>query len=227
MRLILFTIAAVLLPLGTLGSGWLHGEMTDRSKDAATLRSAAKNLQGALPSQLGPWRLAKTQEIDEAVAKILQCAASHHAVYTNDQTGNSVQVALVAGPSGPISVHTPEICYSSQDYEMAAQRQEMTIKDRNGTSHTFWNLRANSRHETKPSIRAIYGWSDGRAWRAVGSPRFAFAGLPVLYKLEISGPPLADASQPETDPCHDFLTRFLADLSPRLVRSSRISFLAN
>ncbi|HZN35739.1 MAG TPA: exosortase-associated EpsI family protein [Pirellulaceae bacterium] len=211
-------IVGAFLLLGTLGSGWLHGRLVNRWGQASPLATAAARLQGGLPDHLGHWQLVKTHELEEGVADILQCAAYLHGVYTNDQTGDTIVVALVAGPSGPISVHTPEICYSAQNYEIAGDRELMKVRDLHGNTHQVWQVFANSRDSARPNLRVIYGWSRGANWEAVAGPRFAYAGLPVLYKLQLAGPAREHrSSQPSADACQDFLSEFLAQIQPRLI----------
>ena len=104
-----------LVTLGTLGSGWLHGRLVNRWGEAKALETAAQRFQEPLPARLGPWRLASTPEMEAGELEILQSAAHLQGVYMNDQTGESVIVQLVVGPGGPISAHTPEICYAGQE----------------------------------------------------------------------------------------------------------------
>jgi hypothetical protein len=66
-------------------------------------------------------------------------------------------------------------------------------------------------------LRVVYGWSSGGPWQAVQRPRFALAGLPVVYKLQLAGPAREDQREQALDPSHDFLTRFLAEIQPRLI----------
>lgn len=212
--------------LGTLGSGWLHGRMVQRWGQAEALRSAAEQLQDGLPQRLGAWLLVKSPEFEEGVAEILQCAAYLNGVYTNEQTGDTIVVAIVAGPSGPTSVHTPEICYSAQDYAMGNNRQRVTVHDISGQTHTFWQVDAHSLHANQPDHRLLYGWSRGPQWEAADGPRFAFAGLPVLYKLQLAAPPQDhNPTDLNSDACQDFLSRFLAHIQPRLVTTSRVASL--
>jgi hypothetical protein len=226
MRPLNFLLAVVLFASCTLASGWLHGRLTNRWGEAEVLRVAADRLGAELPARLGPWRLVKNYELEQNVAEALQCVGYLHGAYTNDQTGDTVVVAVIGGPGGRISVHTPEICYSAQDYELVSDRQQLTIHDESEKVHTFWQLVANSRVRSRPDLRVLYGWSDGSSWQAVAGPRFAFAGLPLLYKLQLAGPPQAGQADPALDPCQDFLARLVHDLQPRLVSASRSSLFA-
>jgi hypothetical protein len=217
-----FVLVSAALLLGTVGGGWLHGHMIQRWGQAEALKMAAEQLQGGLPQRVGPWQLIKTHELEEGVVEVLQCAGYLHGVYTNDQTGDTIVVALVAGPSGPISVHTPEICYSAQDYEMAGDRQQVALRDSSSQIHTLWQIDARSRHAGRPHLRLLYGWSSGGAWQAASGPRFAFAGLPVLYKLQLAGPPDTHLSANSLDACQDFLSGFLSQIQSRLVNTSQV-----
>ncbi len=223
MRTFAFYLACATLLLGTAASGWQHGKSASRWGRTAALASAATRLQGALPARLGPWRLVKQHQPEEGVADVLQCAAYFHGVYSNDETGDTVVIALVAGLAGPISVHTPEICYSALDYEMAGQRQRVAISDKNGQTHSLWQVHVNSRHASRPNLRVLYGWSDGHVWTAAAGPRFAFAGLPVLYKVQLAGPYSDTLVNPPADACQEFLSRFLAHVQPRLQSASQRS----
>jgi hypothetical protein len=222
------SIACTALLAGTLASGWLHGRLVNRWGQSSKLETAADRLNPGLPQKLGVWQLVKTLPPEEGVAEALQCAAYLHGVYTNAQTGDTVALALVAGPSGPISVHTPEICFSAQDYEMAGDRQLFSFQDRSGQQHSLWQVHANARDASRPNLRVLYGWSQGRCWEAAAGPRFAFAGLPVLYKLQLAGPPISQhsasaaqslATQP--DACQDFLSHFMAHIQGNLITTSR------
>jgi hypothetical protein len=223
-RVLFFAASAVFL-LATLASGWLHGSLVNRWGQADALQVAAARLDRGLPPRLGHWRLVKTLPLEEGVGDKLQCAAALHAIYTSEQTGDSVVVAVLAGPSGPLTVHTPEICYSANDYELAGERQALAVTDKKGQQHSLWQLHANSRHSMRPNLRVLYGWSQGHEWQAVRGPRFALAGLPVLYKLQLAGP-ARDTGAGGPDPCQEFLGHFLAEIQPRLVASSRVPSLA-
>src|SRR5437763_132960 len=78
----------------------------------------------------------------------------------------------------------------------------------------------------RPDLDVGYAWSDGHAWRAERGPRFAFAGLPVLYKVQIAGAARDRRLAPDFDPFQDFLSHFLAEMQPRLVKTSRLYPLA-
>ena len=58
-----------------------------------------------------------------------------------------------------------------------------------------------------------YAWSTGESWQSSESPRHEFAGVPVLYKIQLSGITQTNGGQ-ENDPCEKFLNDFLASQWP-------------
>ena len=209
---LLFTLTLALLLLGTLTSGWVHGRMTNRWGETQAMQVAAERLKPGLPKKIGMWRLTAQPELERATLGILQCASCLQATYTNDQTGDSLAVLLLAGPSGPTAAHTPEICYAGHEYAMAGERQQITVTDREALVHTLWKLRAVSKQAEHPDLDVGYAWSDGQAWRAERGPRFAFAGLPVLYKVQVAGTARDQPFQVERSPlCSPRLTQRRAD----------------
>jgi hypothetical protein len=216
----------VIVGLGTVGSGWVHGRLANRWGDDAALAAAAERLEQSLPERLGPWRMAKRTEMEARAVELLQSSGYLQGFYVNEQTGEGLSVLVVVGPGGPISAHTPEICFAGQDYNLAGERRRIIVKDQQGGTHTFWQLHALSQHIRQSDLQVIYGWSAGSAWDATDGPRFAFGGLPLLYKLQLERAISPRRLDQETDPAQDFLARFLADIQPRLVKSSRLSRLA-
>ena len=224
-KLALILAAAGFLAV-TLISGWFHGQLANRWGQVGELKAAAAKLERELPTRVGAWRLVKNFPLEPHVKDVLQCAGHLHGMYANEQTGEVVSVAILVGPSGPLSVHSPEICYSAIDYELAGERQQWKVTDQKGQTHALWKLHANSRHSTRPNLRILYGWSRGGQWEAVRGPRFALAGVPILYKLQVAGPARDQKVENALDPCQDFLARFLADMQPRLIASSQAPTLA-
>lgn len=160
-------------------------------------------------------------ELEVSVVRLLQCPSYVSRIYEHEQTGDVVSVAVLLGPPGPISVHTPEICYSSHDYSVFGERRLVTIQDASGKDHSLWEVTMKSNGLEEASQRVLYGWSTGSHWEAAEYPRFGYGGAPYLYKLQLSASLLnGKESVDESDPTQDFLSQFLVQLSDRLVDSS-------
>ena len=214
-------IGFLVLILGTLGVGIVHGRLSNRWGLQANAELASQRLQPPLPETVGNWRMRHEDKLPSAVTAILQCPAYVVRVYEHQQTGDVVNVAVLLGPPGPISVHTPEVCYSSREYTPDGERRKTTVKDENDREHTLWQLPLNSNNLNASSLRVFYGWSTGTTWEAVEYPRFCFGSLPHLYKLQVAVTDHPSSAAIEFDSGQDFLACFLPQLQSRLVEAVR------
>lgn len=215
MKSISLLFVSGLFLFGTLWGGWLQARISQRGRASQALQTAADRLKQPLPGQLGNWRLVNEQTFDDSVIGVLECPAYLCRTYRNDQTSDIVNVAVTIGPPGPIAVHTPELCYSSRDFQFVGERTETRIQDQSGREHMLWELTMKSNNVQGAAQRVLYGWGTGGAWLATKNPRFAHAGAPYLYKIQLAAAISADAE--EFDPCQDFLAVFLPQLQKRLV----------
>jgi hypothetical protein len=179
------------------------------------LISAAQRLAQPLPEQHGNWRLLKDAPFSADVIRMLQCPAHVHRTYVHQQTGEVVMVSVIIGPPGPIAAHTPEICYSSQDFTLLGDRSPVTIIDRHEREHSLWQVSMEPRGVEYSPQRVLYAWGTGGKWSSSDDPRFEFAGEPYLYKIQLAGP--LSAPDDEFKPCEDFLGWFLPEIQNLLV----------
>ena len=119
-------LSLILVLVLTAISGAIHGRMSNRWGPPQDSRAAAEKLQD-LPVQFGSWRLQSSDELSDFIEDTLQCVGYLLRTYANQETGEVVTVTILLGPPGPISVHTPEICFSSRAYEIREERQKVTI----------------------------------------------------------------------------------------------------
>lgn len=215
MRWALYYFACGAVLLGTFWGGWLHGNISNRWGADAVLQRAANRLQEPFGSRIGNWRLVSENPFSEDVVQSLQCPAHFCGSYSNDQTGDTVNVAMMVGPPGPISVHTPELCYSRQGYHTRGQQVVITIRDRGGQAHTLWDLSLQSNDVAHSNLRVMYAWSVGGPWLASESPRFQHAGAGYLYKIQVAAE-LSDRHD-DFDPCRDFLETFLFESQRHMI----------
>jgi len=220
MKYVTFIACSVLLVVGTIAAGVVHGRMTNSWKLSPTSGIAGKRLKAVLPEDFGNWRFERQTEFAPDVLKILENPVCFSRTYRHAQTGDAVTVAVIVGQPGPVSVHTPEICYSSRDYTIAGDRTKYEIVAADGHTHTFWKLALNANKNEAMPLEVIYGWTTGTQWEATERPRYAFGGLSHLYKLQLAAAVPDGRSNTDFDPLQDFLTGFLSQLQPKLVESS-------
>src|SRR5262245_5487809 len=106
-------IASLTASAVLVASGLVHGFWTDRWVPPADVARAADRLD-ELPLDVGPWKGHKTEvKPGQAGAGVAGCIQRR---YENVQTGAGVAIALVCGRPGPVSIHTPEVCYGASGY---------------------------------------------------------------------------------------------------------------
>ena len=169
----------------TLIGGALYGNYAQRWNPPAELAEGVMRLE-KLPSQIGNWKAVENLPIDEATLQMLDCAGYASRRYVNQLSGQSINCAVLVGRAGPIAVHTPEVCFSSRDYEIQSERTATGVEETPIRRHSFWKVDFNSRNALADGLRVYYAWSPGNVWNASRSPRFQFAGSPLLYKLQLA-----------------------------------------
>ena len=192
----------------TIATGVVCGRVSQRWGPVPDLLAAARHLE-SLPTQIGDWQLLGEEEIPELVVRTLSCAGYVNRHYVNRKSGETVDLAIIVGPGGPISVHTPEICYSSRAYSIEEPRRRMQLSDGDGHKHSFWNTDFRSTNATAEQLRVYYGWCADGTWIASDSPRFQFAGRRLLFKLQMSSRVPPAKTENVQDPCQEFLSAFL------------------
>lgn len=192
----------------TLAAGAIHGHLTNRWGEPPDLAAAAEKLQG-IPDEFGDWQLRESKPLGEGVVRMLQCSGYINRIYANELTGSVVSVAILAGPPGPISVHTPEICYSSRDHTIEESPQRFTVRATEVPGEEFWGMTFRSNDLIGGRLRVCYAWSAGEPWSAPSQPRITFSGKPLLCKMQLATHlPPSGTTQPE-DPSVTFLKEFL------------------
>jgi hypothetical protein len=215
MRQLTFFLCSLILLAGTVAGGWYHGQASRRWGEQPDERVAADRLNTPLPQSFGSWKYKNEHKFAEDVKEMLQCRAYINHVYENEQTGDVVTVAVIVGPHGPVAVHTPEICYSSKDYSIAAGREKKPIQTKDGREHSLWQLGLEPREPGQLPLTVLYGWSTGTTWEAAEHPRFSYGGTSHLYKVQAAV--ISPAKKADYDPAEDFLTSFLSELETKLV----------
>jgi len=207
----------LLIALGVvLGTGFLHGIWTERWRKSEELQAAVAWLDG-LPEQVGDWQ-ASAIEMDPRALQ--QAGAEGHWLrrFTRARTGSTITIILLCGRTGKMAAHRPEHCYRGAGYETSAPAVKCDVSlGPDVPAADFWTARFRKDDVAGPvQLRIFWSWLASDSWQAPDSPRLAFAGVPVLYKLyavrELSGPP----DRIEDDPCLDLLRLLIPVLTKSL-----------
>ncbi|MGH7171108.1 MAG: exosortase-associated EpsI family protein [Gemmataceae bacterium] len=202
------------LPLGlvlvvVMASGIAHGLWSGRWNASDGPQRAAARL-ARLPMAVGDWD-GRTGDLDARQMSVAELSGARVCEYVNRRTGSVVSTLLVCGRPGPVSVHTPEICYVGRGYELAGAKSRYGNPSLAGAE--FWVCDfQKSQTATPDRLRIFYAWSSNGALSAPENPRLTFFREPALYKLYVTRK-LVQAEEPlEDDPAVDFLNVFVPQL---------------
>lgn len=194
--------------------GAVHGWWTDRWGPSQRLQQSVAAM-GRTPLAFGDWAGEDMPYPAEEVARagIQGCVFRK---YQNRHTGEVVSALLVCGRGGPISVHTPDVCYAGAGYRAASDEspRAFTAGD---VEHSFRVTRfAKPDGTTQGQLEVCWAWSaDGRRWEGLdaGRARLTLGRSPAVYKLYVVREFTPGSRAEAADPCGDFLRRALPDLA--------------
>ncbi|MCI0458956.1 MAG: EpsI family protein [Gemmataceae bacterium] len=195
-------------------SGYVHGVWTDRWSVSQELQAAVGRLGRVAPT-IGDWQ-SQPLEMDPRQRDRAGVVGYLFRNYQHARTGKSVLVLVACGRPGPLSVHTPEICYVGAGYTMAdPARYTSPAAGRPGTD--FWTARFTKAGDLVPSrLRLYWSWCGSEGWQAPDSPRRQFAGLGWLYKLYVIQELTHSDERVDEEVCRAFLQQLLPELDRAL-----------
>jgi hypothetical protein len=197
----------------------VYGLQTDRWRTSPELESALDRL-AAVPRDIGDWKGTDVPyEADDFARAGIQGAAFR--TYRNTRTGVTVSVLIVCGRGGPISVHTPDVCYAAAGYRAAGSPEKKAVPaGPAGEDISFWALQFAKPDAVVPTRLEIYwAWSTGGPFEAPDNPRFAYARAPALYKLYVVREFAPTSRAAKDNACAQFLRRALPEFQAALSRS--------
>jgi hypothetical protein len=205
------------LPMATalvlvIAAGLVHGQWTRRWGRSDAVESAAARLE-RIPLTLGDWH-AQSETLSRRQLEVAEIAGYVARRYENRAGKGAVTILLVCGRPGPISVHTPDICYAGAGFEPLQPPSRVTLPgDSSDPPAEFWSAVLSKPGASGPThLRILWSWSATGAWEAPDNPRLAFAPRQVLDKLYVIRTLSAADEKLETDPSLDFLRVFLPEL---------------
>ena len=210
----------VVMLLLILASGLLHGNMTSRWGESKDVVAAANALQ-SIPRSVGPWEQTGTRELTEAEKTILHCSSYVSRLYRNRESGDQIRLTLLMGPPDRMAAHTPEICYSTREFQLRDTRRRVVLKTSTSAENSFWRVTFNATTLEGGILCVYYAWGTGDRWRAPDDARFAFPGQQYLFKLQVSAQSPVDIRSASSDACQDFLSYFALVTETVLQRRSQ------
>jgi hypothetical protein len=199
-----------------VASGIIHGMITDRWTDPEDLEKAAQNFQH-FPLEVGPW---KGEVQDNNTTKASGLAASVAVRYQHQKNGKKVTVFLGCGRPGPVSIHTPDVCYAASGFAVEAQSTESfgPPSPEGGKSGKMFTARfKKSRGGEQTLLRIYWTWHAGGEWNVTDNPRFQFFHQKVLHKLYVLHEMENPNDPPDPEVCSDLLPRLTQAIEDKVI----------
>jgi EpsI family protein len=211
MRTLLLAVVAVVVAV----DGYVHGVWTQRWRQSPELVRAVARLE-RMPATVGDWRGTDLKKLQERAVRLAGFDGYVQRRYERAD-GAAVTVLLACGRSGPLSVHTPEVCYAGAGFQIAGDTVRDTVQvEKNSGPTEFWKAKLIRPGTVPQRLRIFWSWHAREGWRAPDSPRSAFAGLPALHKMYVTCELPAGDTQPAEAACAEFLTQLLPELDRAL-----------
>jgi hypothetical protein len=211
MRMFSVATAVVLVIAG----GAVHGLWTDRWNWSDEPGASAAKLDRVALS-LDDWR---GEDLVNNYGKPAGVAGMLSRRYVNTRDGQPVTILLVCGRPGPVSIHTPDVCYVATGYEMLSPtRCNGPAEAPSAELCTAQFRKTQSTDQTY--LRIFWSWNATGTWQAPEDPRRAFFGQQALYKLYVIRE-MGAADEPlDSDPCLDLMKQLLPELQRALFENS-------
>ncbi len=204
-----FILTLALVVAVTVSTALVQGRMRHRWGTTDAVRTTAALMQ-ELPQQFGDWRMTDSSRLDEESRNQLECLSEMVRTYTNAKSGEKVTLLFILGPTGPTAAHTPEVCIGERDFAPLGDRREVAAGQ---GSDRFWNKRFKSKKLHGESLSVYWAWNADGIWKAPKDARYAFVGIPFLYKAQVTcgfrGPWDGETSVREADAGQRFLADFV------------------
>lgn len=201
-------------------SGISHRVWTGQWTVSNEPRLSASRLS-AIPSTIGDW-VGVDQEVD--AKQLARAEAVGHLArrYVQRRTGAEVSLFLICGRPGPISVHTPDICYGGIGFRLVGKPGQRKVDgSADAPAAEFFRADFEKTDPIAPKrLRIYWAWKSGSGWRATNNPRLSFGGAQALYKMYLVYRAAPGAALPERDPCEEFLPDLLPELERALSPAS-------
>ena len=114
---------ALLIASGAVHRWWAGSWSTSEEPAASAARLED------VPRTIADWD-GQSQEINPRELEIAEVAGHLLRHYVRQGTHEAVTVLIVCGRPGPISVHTPDVCFSGQGFEMVGEKTHFAAEGR-------------------------------------------------------------------------------------------------
>ena len=208
--LLLALALAVVILHGVAHGLWTHRWLASDEPAASAARLAK------VPLRVGDWD-GEDLEMDPRHFVIAEIDGYLLRRYVHRRSRVVVSLLVVCGRPGPVSVHTPDVCYRGAGFDPGPAERRLVEAGPGAAPAEFWVAAFRQRDAAAPArLRIFWAWNDKSGWRAVDHPRLVFGRAPALYKLYVVRDVTAADDPPEADVGAEFLRRLLPALDAAL-----------
>ena len=189
------------------------------------------DLTKKIPTEFGPWKRTHVEPLQDYAVEQLKVRDAEHWTYTNMETGEEVYISFLVGPTGRLSVHTPEICLAGSGFRPLATRQRekfitgddaAVFLDENPIDgeqqkpasdeppDEFWTVAIGDPASPSHQMIFYYALGTGKHWWAKENPRYELANYPFVLKMQIET--IAEGSSSTHGTTRLFLKDFLPEV---------------
>lgn len=206
-RTIVFSIATI---IAVLAAGVSHGLLIQRWGGAERFDPANAPFE-KIPLTVGSWQ---GETLEGPTAEAGQAMTYFVRRYVNTVTGKAVTVALTWGRPGPVSVHTPDVCYNGNGFEISPpERFANRLGDAGPSAVCFTSQFKKTNVTDSQCLRAFWTWNPGDGWVAPDNPRLVFARYRKgLLKVYLVNEMSREAAAADADPCVEFMPAILPEI---------------
>ena len=197
------------------------------SKYKADMENSAQeyaDLMTDIPTEFGVWKQTKEADLPDYALEQLKVSNAKNWTYINEQTKDIVRVSFLVGPTGRLSVHTPEACMDGRGYKISQSRQRERFAGNNSStqgdgdedsdssdSDTFWRVAIVNKANDYQFV-SYYALGTGKKWWAKDNPRFELSQYPFILKMQVET--ATGLSDPDSgNAAHKFLKEFLPEVA--------------
>ena len=141
------------------------------------------------------------------VVEMLECAGHYQAAYRSTLHPDwLVQLLVIVGPSGPLLIHSPDVCYPASGNTFVSGPDWIEVHAATGEKRSLQVMMFKQRKLEGRKVRVGYAFSKGDAWRSPQNARREYAGAPFLFKIQLHTTLPSDYQLTEDqDPLADFM----------------------
>ena len=194
-------------------SGIMYGRWTNRWAVSRDLDEAIARLD-RVPRTVGEWQ-GSPEPVDPRALNGARLDGGALLRYRSMRTGTIIDLLVVCGRPGPVSVHTPDICYPGAGYEATQTQPESTTIELGPATVPGAFFTADFEKPgsfPREALRIYWSWSTAGQWTIPANPRLAFAGRPFVYKLYLILPETRESAVP----ANGAIVRFCRTVLPEL-----------